>query len=199
MLARYQLRQVARLLPVAAPAPDLVDAQVGMRAVAEADRGRRADYLLHRHHVFEVAEPEAAILLLDGDAVQPERAHLGPERAGKTVARVDLRGQRRDAVRGEARRRVADRVRGLAQRELKPATHRAFPWPNIRHMQPCIIRDPGTAARAARAAASAPGRTAPHRSRRRCGGRTTTTRSSSSARRPVRPPPSGAPRACWGR
>ena len=41
-----------------------------MRAVAEADRRRRAADLLHRDDMLEIAEAEAVELLLYGDAVK---------------------------------------------------------------------------------------------------------------------------------
>ena len=78
MLAGDELRQIARLLLGPAPAEDLVHAEVGMRAVGEADRAGGARNLLHRDAMFEIAEPGAAIGLRDGDAVQAERAHLRP-------------------------------------------------------------------------------------------------------------------------
>ena len=54
--------------------------------------------------MLEIAEPEPAKFLLDGDAVQPKLAHLRPQRARETVLRVDLRRDRRDLVGGEAPR-----------------------------------------------------------------------------------------------
>jgi hypothetical protein len=75
MLAADQLRQLCCLLPVVAPAPDLVDAQVRMRAIAQADRGRSARNLFAGDNMFEVAEPEATPLLIDRNTMQPHRAH----------------------------------------------------------------------------------------------------------------------------
>jgi len=48
--------------------------------------------------MLEVPEPRAAIFLLDGNAVQPERADFRPEVAGKLIALVDLVGARRNLV-----------------------------------------------------------------------------------------------------
>ncbi len=90
-----------------------------MRAVGQADRRRGARNLLDRDAVLEIAEPAAAIFLLDGDAVQAERADLGPEVARKLVALVDLGGARRDLVRRELLHRFADRVRGFAEIEIE--------------------------------------------------------------------------------
>ena len=119
MLAGDELGQVSPLLRVRAVAGDLVDAQVGMRPVRQADRGGGARHLLHCHAMGEVAEAEAAVLLLDRDAVEPERPHLGPEVAREGVGAVDLLGPRRDLLLREAAHAVADRLGGLAQAEIE--------------------------------------------------------------------------------
>src|ERR1700724_1176749 len=64
--------------------------------------------------MLEIAEASAAILLLDGNPVQSERADLRPEIARELVALVDLGGARRDLVAGKVLHRLADRIRGLA-------------------------------------------------------------------------------------
>ena len=104
MLAADQLGEIFALLLVIAPAADLVDAQVGVRAVAQADRGRRPRHFLLRDDMLEIAEAEPAPFLLDGDAVQAELAHLRPQMLRKFVLLVDLGGDRRDLV---ARRSAA--------------------------------------------------------------------------------------------
>ena len=91
-----------------------------MGAVAEAHRGRGARHLLLGDDMLEIAEAEPAILLGDGDPVQAERAHFRPQLPGEPVLRVDLRGDRRDPVGGEAAGGVADRVRHLAEFEIEP-------------------------------------------------------------------------------
>ncbi len=90
-----------------------------MRAVGQPDRGRGPRHFLHRDAVLEIAEAGAAILLLDGDAVQAERADLGPEIARELVAAVDFGGARRDFVLRKRMYRLADRVRGLAKIEVE--------------------------------------------------------------------------------
>jgi hypothetical protein len=128
VLAGDQLGQIAPLLLGAAVAADLVDAEVGMGAVGEPDRGGGARDFLHRHAVLEVAEPGAAPLLLDGNAVNAELAKLRPEVAWEGIAAVDLVGPRRDLVGGEVAHAVAQHVGGLAQPEIEAAdivhTHR---------------------------------------------------------------------------
>ena len=85
-----------------------------MGAVGQADRGRGPRHFLHGDDMLEIAEAEAAIFLLDSNAVQAIR-HLRPQLAREPVLRVDLGGQQRDLVGGEAPRRLADRVRHLAE------------------------------------------------------------------------------------
>ena len=119
MLAGDQLRQVFALLRVGAVAADLVDAEIGMRAVGQPDRAGGARNLLHRHAMLEIAEPGPAPLLLDRDAVHAERAELGPELAREGVGAVDLVGARRDLVGGEAAHAVAQQVGGLAEVEIE--------------------------------------------------------------------------------
>src|SRR3712207_3672120 len=101
MLAADQLGQEALLLLVVGPPPDLVDAQVGVRAVAEADRGGSAGDLLLGDDMLEIAEPKPAPFLLDRDAVQAELAHLRPELFRELVLLVDLGSDRLNFVRGE--------------------------------------------------------------------------------------------------
>ncbi len=89
-----------------------------MGAVGQPHRSGGARDLLHGDHVLEVAEAKAAPVLLDGDPVQAELAHLGPELARELVGGVDLGGERGDAVGGETRGRLADGVGGLAEPEV---------------------------------------------------------------------------------
>ena len=126
VLARDQLRQVGAPLRFGAVAADLVHAQVRVRAVRQPDRRRRAADLLHRDDVREVAEPGAAVLLLDGDAEEAERAHLRPEVHRERVRPVDLRGARRDLGRGEVAHRAAEHGDRLAvvEGELREVDHR---------------------------------------------------------------------------
>ena len=90
-----------------------------MRAVGEADRRRAAADLLDCNAVLEIAEARAAVLLLDRDAVQAERAHLRPQLARERVGLVDLGGNRRDLVGGERAHRVAQLVGRFAEAEVE--------------------------------------------------------------------------------
>ena len=69
--------------------------------------------------MLEIAEPGAAIFLLDGNPVQAERADLRPEIARELVALVDFGGARRDLVARKVLHGLADRVRGLAEIEIE--------------------------------------------------------------------------------
>ena len=90
-----------------------------MRAVGQADRGRGPRHLFHRDAVLEIAQAGAAIFFFHGDAVQAERADLGPEVARKLIAAVDFGGARRDFVLRKRMHRLADRIRGLAEIEVE--------------------------------------------------------------------------------
>src|SRR5207253_2983522 len=68
VLARRELREIALLLLRRAVAMDLVNAEVGMRAVRKADGRRAARDFLHGDAVREVTEPCPAVFLGDGDA-----------------------------------------------------------------------------------------------------------------------------------
>src|SRR5689334_10557781 len=98
MLARDQFRQVFALLVVIAPTADLIDAEIGMGAIGKSDRGRCAGHLLLGDDMLEIAEAQPAILLLDRDSVEAERAHFRPELTREPVLGVDTRGERGDAV-----------------------------------------------------------------------------------------------------
>src|SRR3546814_6380085 len=90
-----------------------------MRPVAEADAGRGAADLLHRHAVLQVAHAGAAVVLVHRQAEQAERAHLRPELWRKGIAAFDFGGERRDLLGGEAHHGVAQQVGRLAQREVE--------------------------------------------------------------------------------
>jgi hypothetical protein len=114
MLAGDQLRQVFRLLFRRAVALDLVDAQVRVRAVGQAHRGRGARDFFHRHDVRQVAHARAAVFLVHRDAEDAELAHLLPQVHRELVGAVDLRGARRDLGLRELLHRFAQRGDVLA-------------------------------------------------------------------------------------
>jgi hypothetical protein len=130
VLAADELRQVSTLLPGRTPAMDLVDAEVGVRAVGEPDRARRAADFLDRDDVREVPHAGPAPLGTDGDAVQAEVAELRPEVARELVA-VDLVGPAGNLARREGAHRFAQQVDVLAKAEIEVEHRRGprgLPW-----------------------------------------------------------------------
>src|SRR6185369_8543903 len=100
MFAGDEFGQVFFLLRQVAIEADLVDAEVGVRAVGEADRGGGAADFLHGYDVGEVAE-------------------FGPEIAREFVRTVDLRGAGGDFGRGK----FGDGVAQLGQFGGEVETH----------------------------------------------------------------------------
>ena len=100
-----------------------------MRAVAKADRGRGPRHFLLRDDMLEIAQAKSAPFFLDGDSVKAELTHLRPKFDRKAVRLIDLGGDRRDLVAGEALGGVADRVRHFAQVEFQAGqvTHQSLP------------------------------------------------------------------------
>ena len=110
MLPAHELRQIALALRLVAVEPQLVHAQVGMRAVGESHRARGARDLLHADDVREVAESGAAEALRHGDAEQPLPAERRPQVARKLVAAIDLGGHGRDLTARQIAGGVADQL-----------------------------------------------------------------------------------------
>jgi hypothetical protein len=119
MLATDQLGKIAPLLFRRAPAADLVDAKVGVGAVGQAHGGRGAGDFLHGHHMFQIAQAEAAPFFLDGNAVQAKVAHLRPELTRKAVGLVDVGGDRRDLGGGEPGRGVPKGVDSFSKAKVQ--------------------------------------------------------------------------------
>ena len=101
MLAGEQFGQIAFLLLGIAIAPDLIDAEVRVRAIRQADRSRSARNLLHGHAMGEIAEAGAAPFLFDRDAEKTKSAELRPQLAGKLVRTINLRGARGNLALGK--------------------------------------------------------------------------------------------------
>src|SRR4029450_12729022 len=98
---------VALLLLSRTPAMNLVDAEVGVGAVGQANRGRGAADLLHGDAVGEIGHIGAAVLLLDRDAMKPQLAHRRPQVDRELVLLIDFRGAWRDLLEREAAHAVA--------------------------------------------------------------------------------------------
>ena len=92
-----------------------------MRAVGEADRGRGAGNLLHRHDMGEIAHARAAAIRIGRDAEQAEAAQFPPQMHREFVVAVDRSGQRRYLLLREAPHHVAQRLDLLVVPELQRA------------------------------------------------------------------------------
>ncbi len=90
-----------------------------MRAIRKPDRGRGAADFLHRDRVIEIAQPQSAPLLFDGDPVQTERAHRRPQLLREAVFAVDRGGERRNPLIGEAGSGLADHPGAFWQAEIE--------------------------------------------------------------------------------
>src|SRR3546814_17541787 len=78
MLAADQFREIFRLLFIIAPAADLVDAEVRVGTIAEADRRRIAPYLLERTDTFPISVHEPHPFLINAPAYKTEFAPRPP-------------------------------------------------------------------------------------------------------------------------
>ena len=119
MLTGHEARKVARLLCIGAEAPELVDAEIRVRAVGQPDRTGNAADLLHRDDVFEVAKAEAAVFLGHRHAEQAHGSEFGPEFAREAVAAVDLVGLRRNAPDCELADGLAQLIDACAEFEVE--------------------------------------------------------------------------------
>ena len=72
--------------------------------------------------MLEIAEARAAVFFLNGDAVQTERAHLGPQVARKFIVAIDCAGAWRNAILRKSAHRFAQHVdvRPKAEIEARP-------------------------------------------------------------------------------
>lgn len=97
----------------------LVDAEVGMRAVGEADGAGRPADLLHGDAVVHVPQAHPAVLLRRGEAVEVEVPHELPQvdALGEMVGGVDRRGVRRDGLLRELVHALLELVRGRTASE----------------------------------------------------------------------------------
>ena len=117
MIARDESGQVFPALFIRAVQLDLIDAEVGVRAVGQRDRGRGARDFLNRDHMGEIGHARAAEFFRHGDPEKAEIAHLFPKCSGKFVARVDLGCHGFDPLLGEPVHHIAQGIHVLAQIE----------------------------------------------------------------------------------
>uniref|UniRef100_A0A0A9G9K9 Uncharacterized protein n=1 Tax=Arundo donax TaxID=35708 RepID=A0A0A9G9K9_ARUDO len=97
----------------------LVDAEVGMGAVGEADGAGGSADLLHGDAVVHVAEPHPAVLLGRGEAVEVEVPHEPPQVhiLGEMIGGVDCSGVRRDGLLRELVHALLELLLGVVEEE----------------------------------------------------------------------------------
>ena len=114
-----ELGQVVLLLLVGAVAVDLVNAQVGVRAVRESHGCRGTADFLHGDDVCEVAHAGAAVGFVNGNTQQTHVTELFPQVVGEQVVMVDGFGAGGDFTGGKAVDLLAQHVQGLAEAEVE--------------------------------------------------------------------------------
>jgi hypothetical protein len=90
-----------------------------VRAVGEGDARRSPGDFLHGDDVREIAEPDAAVLLLGGDAEQAHATQLAPQIGGKQVVAIDGFGARRNFVSGKGLNAGPQHVDGFAMGKIE--------------------------------------------------------------------------------
>ena len=91
-----------------------------MGAVGKAERGTGAAHFFHGDDMLQIAEPQAAVLLRYGNAMQTEFAHLFPELvARKPVLAIDFFGERGNLLVCEAGRSLTDHLDTFAELEIE--------------------------------------------------------------------------------
>jgi len=119
VLAADQLGQVLGALLGGAVALDLVDAQIGMRAVGETHAGRCAGNFFHRNHVRQIAHVGTAVFLAHGDAQHAQVAHLAPQVHRELVVAIDFGGAGGDFGLGKVTHRVAQGIDVFTKLEIQ--------------------------------------------------------------------------------
>ena len=119
MFAGDKPGQVLALLGLAAVAVDLVDAQVGVRAIGEPDRGARPRDFLHCHHMRQVAHVGPAVFLADRHPEHADLAHLAPQVHRKLIRTIRFSGERGNLGFGKSPHGIAQHVDIFAQFEIQ--------------------------------------------------------------------------------
>ncbi len=119
MFATDQFGQVFGLLFGRGVAFDLVDAQVGMRAIGQRDRGRSTADFFHGDHVLKIAKAGTAVFFGHCHAQQAKITEFAPEIVGELVTGINLGRARGDFGLGKRRDGFADCIRGFAKIEFQ--------------------------------------------------------------------------------
>ena len=93
--------------------PQLIDAQIGVRPVGQAEGRRGTADFLHGDDVREVAQLGAAVFTLDRDAEKSQFSEFRPEVPRKLVAGIDIPGARRDTIVCKAAHSLAQQIEVL--------------------------------------------------------------------------------------
>lgn len=75
----FYLRQVFVLLFLCAVSVDLINAEIGMRAITERNSSRRSTQFLENNHVIEIRASCTTVLRLHRDAQEAQFPQLPPE------------------------------------------------------------------------------------------------------------------------
>ena len=121
MVAADQFGQVFLALGIVAVEVDLVDAQVGVGAVGQANGGGGTGDLFHHQGVGQITHIGAAVFFADGDAQYAQITELLPHLQGELVALVHLGGDRRDFLLGEVAHAVTQGDQGFVQAKIEGA------------------------------------------------------------------------------
>ncbi len=97
-LATDQAGQVALLLRVVAVAVNLIDTQVGVGTVTQADTGRGTADFLSGDDMGQIPQAGATVLLRDRDTQQAQVAHFAPQVSREVIVAVNVGSARRYLV-----------------------------------------------------------------------------------------------------
>ncbi len=120
MLTGNEFRQIFRALFGRTVAGDLVDAEIGMGAVAKADGGGSTADLLHGDAMGEIAHACATIVFRRRNAEYAKLTKFTPKMHGKLIIAVGFSGKRRNAAFGETAHSVTKGFDLLAKTEVHP-------------------------------------------------------------------------------
>ena len=131
VFAADELGKVFFALRFAAVAFDLVDTQIAVCAVRQADRRTGARNFFHGHHVRQIAHVGATVLFTNGDTQNAQAAHLAPQIHGKLVAAIDFGRTRRNLSLGKFTHCIAQGINVFSQLKIQS-------W-HIHGIHPCSV------------------------------------------------------------
>ena len=93
MFARDEFGQVFPFLLWGSVEIDLIDAEIRMRPIGEADAGRCAGNLFDHHRMGQIAQPHAAKFFIDGYPENPNISQLLPQLRRKLIVAIHISSQ----------------------------------------------------------------------------------------------------------